>query len=189
MTPDCFSMTNKPRIPPAMLADVEREELNSIEELYGRDNLLDYLYPERIPKEAERLKSDIWKSTQGEIDSAMTYFSLFYTKSDVINYLRQKESLDARQKKYRDCMAVKYPPKPKPPKPPKIYEIPMKQLEKPVPGKSPRKPEDKYIEIDFNLGERIADPNNIMQVTFWITEVPPGAGPGYIPIPKPPTGQ
>lgn len=173
-----FPMPNSPFIHEATLSDAERKALNNVETLFGKTNLNYYLFPEQIPAELSPQAKDYIAAATGLIDTYLHDELWFHDPLELKDYLREKLALDARKKRFKNCTAGKYPAPPKPPPPPppppvKPKEIPMKQLETPVPGVSHRKPEDKAMELVFNFGEKIADLNNIMQVTFWITETTP----------------
>jgi len=184
-----YPMPNSPFIHEAILSDAERKALNDVEILFGKTNLEYYLFPERLPTDLSESARDYIAGINEQIDKYLHDELWFHDVEELKDYLMEKLALDARKKRFKDCIAVKYPtppklPPPTPPPPAKPYEIPMKELIPPVPSKSIRVPGEKYIELDFSFGEKIADPNNIMQVSFWITEVPAGAGPGYTPTPK-----
>jgi len=181
MTSEAYSMEKTPTIPGAILAQQEIDELNALEKTYGKENLMDYLYPERIPKDAERLKSETWQKTQAEIDKAIEDLSFFFTKFDITNYLLQKEPLDLRQKRFKECDTRNYPkprrpytPKPISPEAPEpATTTPMDQVTKPSPSGDPcrfKMVGQKCLHIETSFGFKPGTPENILQLIMTLKE-------------------
>lgn len=134
----------------------EKDEWNSLETDYGKENLINYLYPERMDMAA---RPAFFASPHGpgtDIDEALTKMSFFYKKEDVIQWLRQKYALAERTQSFNACIKQAYP---KPEKEPqyKILDpqgakdfpgIPIDQMQLPAPtGQSVPRPPPKQMII------------------------------------------
>ena len=164
------------------IPDYVRNEMKSIEAQFGKENLNDYLYPDRIPTDAERLKSEEWQKNQKEIKGVVEDLTIFYDKTDLDNYLKQDQALGLMHKIFRDCIKRKYPtptraytPKQKTPiEPPSATAVPMEEIKMPTPSTGPHVPPKLTINLSFGwkiIGQGAEYPGNALEIKLTIEEV------------------
>ena len=120
-----YSIGNRADIPGLMFSEEERETLDSLEETYGRNNMLKYLYPERYP--ASEISE--WNSAKDlsdperpdsipkKINEDLSHVVFFHAEFDVKNYLAMKIELGDRKSEFDLCSKMNYPKPEKPIKP------------------------------------------------------------------------
>ena len=141
------------------VSDDEKKEWSSLEEDFGKKTLMNYLYPERMEqKEKEAFMTGIPHSLYSEIDDAVNKMVFFRKKSEITQWLTQKNALDRRKLWFEKCIREKYP-KPKKPQyktptpqgPADFPGIPISEMQLPTPG-APGPPPKNMIKLLLAFG-------------------------------------
>lgn len=202
MTSDTFPMANDPLIlrftdkpiSPEQLLEMltrgesqeeyissdEKKEWTSLEDQFGKGNLINYLFPEQMDKEArEAFMTGVPYSPYQVIDKAITDMAFFKKKADIIEWLRQKYILDARKLRYLRCIKVKYPKTEEPqykietPQLPADWPgIPTSEMELPPPTERVQKPKglERLITLRIIFNIIHIGPNNGYYLVLYIGE-------------------
>jgi hypothetical protein len=146
-----------------LISGEEKTDMESLEGDFGLDNLINYLYPERMDKKARDAFFAYPHGAGTDIDEAITKMAFFHKKFEIIEWLRQKYALAERKQRFDRCIKARYP---KPEKEPqyKILDpqgakdfpgIPINQMRPPTPTAQsvPRPaPKEMIIRLLFALG-------------------------------------
>lgn len=156
----------------------EAKEWTSLEDQFGKGNLINYLYPERMDKEKrEAFMTGVPASLYQEIDKAITDMAFFKKKNDIIEWLRQKYVLDARKLRYLSCIKIKYPKVSEPqykvetPQLPKDWPgIPTSEMQLPQPSYQKPKGLDRVINLRIIFNIIHVGPNNGYYLVLYVGE-------------------
>ena len=153
---DSYSIGSEPEIPGQPLAKQETEDLNSLVEEFGKDNLMNYLYPDRMDKGYREAFFAYPHGPGTDIDEAIKKMAFFVQEFDIRQWLAQKFAIDERMAQFNACILKAYP---KPSREPqyKILDpqgakdfpgIPINQIQLPAPtAQSVPRPPPKQILI------------------------------------------
>lgn len=136
-----FIMGNDPIIPGEYLAQEEIDEFNSLEGKFGKENMIWFLWPEKMPSDFSIAFFSEPHGIGTEIKDALTKMTLFHKEWDIVQWLRQKYVLDERKLRFKICIEKRYPPpsrepqyKVKDPKGPSDFPgIPISEMDLPAP--------------------------------------------------------
>ena len=181
MTSECYAIGNKPTMMAEYLPEVDRDVLNDTINLFGVNNILDYFHPERVPAPTSIEQGELQRKLRLEIQTALADVTLFYDPFDIEQFMLQKPLLDARQKRFKDCVARTWPkpvktytPKPiTPTATPPITSTPMNEIQIPatqIPPIPTGTPGQRIQRLTFNYGMKSDTPENILQLTIWLEE-------------------
>lgn len=146
-----------------LVSGEEKSDMESLEGDFGLDNLINYLYPERMDAAARDAFFAYPHGAGTDIDEAITKMAFFHKKFEIIEWLRQKYALAERKLRFDACIKARYP-KPEPEPQYKILDpqgakdfpgIPINQMELPAPTAQsvPRPaPKQMIIRLVFALG-------------------------------------
>lgn len=123
-------MENNPNIPGVYLAQEEIDEFNSLEGEFGEENMIFFLWPDKMPKDFSEAFFSTPNGIGTQIKDALTKMTLFHKEWDIVQWLRQKYVLDERKLRFRLCIEKRYPPPPKTPQ----YQVKDPQGPKDFPG-------------------------------------------------------
>jgi hypothetical protein len=138
-----------------LISEEEKSDIESLEGDFGLNNLMNYLYPERMDQSAKPAFFAQYPSGPGtDIDEAITKMAYFHKKSEILEWLRQKYALAEQKQSFDECIDKYYPKAKKPqykirdPQGIKNFPgIPIEQMQLPAPTARsvPRPPPEKTI--------------------------------------------
>ena len=175
--PDSFPMGSKPEIYGQYTPQFLNDELNDIEQTFGKDNLKKYFYPDTM-KEDERTAffetefSPGWRILKAFEDAYFPQYRIF-----VETMMLEKWALEAQLKIYNDCIQKNWPVPPKIPKtivktpigPAEWPGIPMDQLTLPTPtapSAGPRKTPEQTLSLTVTFSIKDEVPYNAMDLSL-----------------------
>lgn len=175
----CYPIGKNPTLLEHYVSDYETKAFQEIAETFGKQNLTDYFYPQFIPTERYEEGEEQIKQTRAAIDKALFEFTTFYQKYELEHYLLQYFDLDARQKRFLQCVARTWPkpvreikPLPPPPAQPEaVNATPMDEIPLPLPERSPGgivPPGSIGLGIDISFGIKPTGYGNTLQLTLTI---------------------
>lgn len=181
MTTECYAIGKTPEMMGQYLPDVDRQVLNDTINLFGTQKILDYFHPERVPPPKSIEEGELQRKLRLEIEKALADVTLFYDPFDIEQFMLQKPPLDARQVRFKSCVAAVWPkpikeyaPKPiTPTAPPPITQTPMSDIQMPTPEIPPiptGTPGQRVQRLTFNYGVKPDTPDNILQLYIWLEE-------------------
>lgn len=158
-----------------------RKMMNDTIDQFGREKILDYFHPERVPKPTSIEEGEAQRKQRLEIEHALADVSVFYPQSDIEQFMLQKPVLDAIQNRFKACVKQTWP-EPEagytpnaltPTTTPPITQTPITDLALPSPEIPPfdRGVAGQRVQVLTSvMGIKPGTPANVLQLTITIQE-------------------